>query len=133
MRRKILVVDDEEDIRRFLGTVLREKGYEVLLAAEGEKALDLAGRERPEVVLLDIMMPTMDGWEVLRRLKADAATAEIPVVLVSARTEARARALTEGTGVVDFVEKPFSLHDLLRRIEGVLRGTEPKPAGRGEP
>ena len=125
-------MDDEEDIRRFLGTVLREKGYEVLLAAEGEEALELAGRERPDLVLLDIMMPAMDGWEVLRRLKAHAATAEIPVALVSARTEARARALAEGTGVVDFVEKPFSLHDLLRRIEGALRGTEPRPAGRRE-
>lgn len=133
MRRKILVVDDEEDIRRFLGTVLKEKGYEVLLAAEGEEALELAGREQPHLVLLDIMMPAMDGWEVLRRLKADAVTAEIPVALVSARTEARARALAEGAGVVDFVEKPFSLHDLVRRIEGVFRGTEPRPARPGEP
>lgn len=133
MRRKILVVDDEEDIRRFLGTVLKEKGYEVLLAAEGEEALELAGREQPHLVLLDIMMPAMDGWEVLRRLKADAVTAEIPVALVSARTEARARALAEGARVVDFVEKPFSLHDLVRRIEGVFRGTEPRPARPGEP
>jgi DNA-binding response OmpR family regulator len=133
MRWKILVVDDEEDIRRFLGTVLKEKGYEVLLAAEGEEALALAGRERPHLVLLDIMMPAMDGWEVLRRLKADAHTARIPVAVVSARTEVRARALSEGAGVADFVEKPFSLHDLLRRIEGLLRGTEPQSARPRDP
>ena len=78
MRKKILVVDDEDDILNFLELVLSEKGYQVATASGGQEALTKAQLERPDLVLLDIMMPQMDGWEVLKLLRVDEDTAEVP-------------------------------------------------------
>jgi len=86
MKKKILVVDDEDDILNFLELVLGEKGFDVVTASGGQEALTKAQLERPDLVLLDIMMPQMDGWEVLKLLRVDEETAEIPVAMLSART-----------------------------------------------
>ena len=126
-KKKILIVDDEDDILHFLALVLREKGYEVVTASGGHEALTQAQIEQPDLVLLDIMMPQMDGWEVLKLLRVDEETAHIPVAMLSARTEAKDRVQGLQEGVVDYICKPFSLKELLSKIEQVLAGVAEKP------
>ena len=128
MRKKILVVDDEDDILHFLELVLREKGYDVATAAGGHEALTKAQIERPNLILLDIMMPQMDGWEVLKLLRVDEDTAAIPVAMLSARTEAKDRVQGLQEGAVDYICKPFSLQELLTKIETIFGQVE----GRGQ-
>jgi DNA-binding response OmpR family regulator len=120
MKKKILVVDDEEDILHFLELVLREKGYEVATASSGHEALTRAQIARPDLILLDIMMPQMDGWEVLKLLRVDDVTSDIPVAMLSARTEAKDRVQGLQEGAVDYICKPFSLQDLLAKIEAIF-------------
>jgi DNA-binding response OmpR family regulator len=122
MKKKILIVDDEEDILHFLELVLREKGYEVATAMNGQDALTLAQLEKPDLVLLDIMMPQMDGWEVLKLLRVDDETANIPVAMLSARTEAKDRVQGLQEGAIDYICKPFSLGELLAKIETIFGG-----------
>jgi DNA-binding response OmpR family regulator len=121
MKKKILIVDDEDDIRHFLELVLRQSGYDVYAAAGGEECLARAPQLRPDLILLDIMMPVIDGWEVLRQLKERADTAPLPVAILSARTEAKDRARGMGAGAVDYIGKPFALHELLKRIENIFK------------
>ena len=120
MTKKILVVDDEDDILHFLELVLREKGYDVATASGGHEALTKAQIEQPNLILLDIMMPQMDGWEVLKLLRVDEETADIPVAMLSARTEAKDRVLGLQEGAIDYICKPFSLQDLLAKIETIF-------------
>jgi DNA-binding response OmpR family regulator len=120
MGKKILVVDDEADILHFLELVLAERGYEVVTAAGGQQALAEARSHAPDLVLLDIMMPQMDGWEVLRLLRVDPRTAGIPVAMVSARTDAKDRVQGLQEGAVDYICKPFSLDELLAKVEGIF-------------
>ena len=119
-KKKILVVDDEDDILHFLELVLREKGYDVVTAAGGHEALTQAQIERPDLVLLDIMMPQMDGWEVLKLLRVDEGTSHIPVAMLSARTEAKDRVQGLQEGAIDYICKPFSLTELLGKIEAIF-------------
>jgi DNA-binding response OmpR family regulator len=121
MRKKILVVDDEDDILNFLELVLGEKGFDVITASGGQEALTRAQLEHPDLVLLDIMMPQMDGWEVLKLLRVDEETAEIPVAMLSARTEARDRVQGLQEGAIDYICKPFSLQELLGKIEAIFQ------------
>jgi DNA-binding response OmpR family regulator len=121
MKKKILIVDDEDDIRHFLELVLRQSGYDVYTAAGGEECMAQAPQLRPDLILLDIMMPVIDGWEVLRQLKGRADTAPLPVAILSARTEAQDRARGISGGAVDYIGKPFSLHELLKRIETIFK------------
>ncbi|HEY2946745.1 MAG TPA: response regulator [Vicinamibacteria bacterium] len=120
MKKKILVVDDEDDILHFLELVLREKGYDVATASGGHEALTKAQLEQPNLILLDIMMPQMDGWEVLKLLRVDEETADIPVAMLSARTEAKDRVQGLQEGAIDYICKPFSLQDLLVKIETIF-------------
>jgi DNA-binding response OmpR family regulator len=120
MKKKILVVDDEDDILHFLDLVLSEKGYAVKTAANGHEALTHAQRDPPDLVLLDIMMPQMDGWEVLKLLRVDEATARVPVAMLSARTEARDRVQGLQEGAIDYICKPFSLSELLEKIAAIF-------------
>jgi DNA-binding response OmpR family regulator len=119
-KKKILVVDDEDDILHFLELVLREKGYDVVTAGGGHEALTQAQIERPDLVLLDIMMPQMDGWEVLKLLRVDEETSHIPVAMLSARTEAKDRVQGLQEGAIDYICKPFSLQELLGKIEAIF-------------
>ena len=118
--KKILVVDDEEDILNFLELVLRERGYEVATASSGYEALTRTQMEKPDLVLLDIMMPQMDGWEVLKLLRVDEGTSHIPVDMLSARTEAKDRVQGLQEGAIDYICKPFSLQELLGKIETIF-------------
>ena len=118
--KRVLIVDDEDDILHFLELVLREKGYDVSTASGGHEALTKAQLERPHLILLDIMMPQMDGWEVLKLLRVDEETADIPVAMLSARTEAKDRVQGLQEGAIDYICKPFSLQDLLVKIETIF-------------
>ena len=122
--KKILVVDDEDDILHFLELVLKEKGYAVATASNGHEALTRAQIEKPDLVLLDIMMPQMDGWEVLKLLRVDEGTSHIPVAMLSARTEAKDRVQGLQEGAIDYICKPFSLQELLGKIETIFSQVE---------
>jgi DNA-binding response OmpR family regulator len=124
MKKKILVVDDEDDILQFLELVLREKGYDVVTAAGGQEALTRAQIEKPDLVLLDIMMPQMDGWEVLKLLRVDEETSDIPVAMLSARTEAKDRVQGLQEGAIDYICKPFALQELLDKIGTIFAQVE---------
>jgi two-component system, OmpR family, phosphate regulon response regulator PhoB len=127
---KILVVDDEPDVLRMLQVVLSRRGHDVLIAASGLEGLVTAQGEGPDLVLLDIMMEGMDGWEVLKLLKLEPGTRDIPVVMLSARTEPRDKIRGLQEGAVDYVTKPFSLRALVHTIEAVLEPPAAASEGR---
>jgi len=116
---KILVVDDEPGVRGFLRDLLAEEGYEVVLASDGEEALGLAELENPEVILLDINMPGIDGIEVCKRLKAREETRYIPIIIITALDDRGFLAYLEGAD--DFVTKPFNSMELTFRIRSMHR------------
>jgi diguanylate cyclase (GGDEF)-like protein/PAS domain S-box-containing protein len=113
---KILVVDDTPDSLRLLTNLLTEEGYDVRSAISGELALRAATNNPPELVLLDIHMPKMDGYEVCRRLKADPATREVPVIFVSAASETDEKVLGFDIGAVDYITKPYQRNELMARV-----------------
>ena len=127
-REKILVVDDEPDVRRLLEVVLGRQGYDVVSVGSGLEALVTAQREQPSLILLDIMMEGMDGWEVLRVLKMEEKTRGIPVVIVSARVEPKDKIRGLQEGAVDYITKPFSVTDVSESIGVLLRSDEEKEA-----
>lgn len=110
----MLIVEDEQDVAALIAGVLDLEGYEPRLAV-GENAMDQVHTFQPDVVLLDLMMPVVDGFEVARRLHADPKTAEIPIVVMTAMHDARKRA--SEIGASQFLAKPFDIDDLLGRIE----------------
>jgi CheY-like chemotaxis protein len=124
----VLVVDDEEGLRELVRVNLELAGYDVVEAADGEHALEQARRLRPSVILLDVMMPGMDGWEVLRRIKADpdAELATVPVIMLTARAGRVDRIQGGIEGAVRYVTKPFALAELEDAVVSVLGG-EPEP------
>jgi len=105
--RKILVVDDEERVREMLDFRLRLFGYDVVQAPNGREALEVARREQPDLVLLDVMMPELDGFQVCSRLKQDDATESIPVVFLTAKADAKDVTRAVNSGAVDYVVKPY--------------------------
>jgi DNA-binding response OmpR family regulator len=117
---KVLVVDDEAPIRLLCRVNLEAEDMDVLEAADGEQGLELARAEKPDVVLLDVMMPGMDGWQVAERLVEDAETADIPLVFLTARAELRDRARGLELGGVDYITKPFNPTELATVVEGLL-------------
>lgn len=119
--RRILVVEDDEAIREGLADALRSEGYEVLTAATGHDGLHLGLREDPDLVVLDINLPGLDGFEVLRRLRADAV--ETPVLLLTARGLERDRVRGLDLGADDYVVKPFNPAEVAARVRAVLRRT----------
>jgi DNA-binding response OmpR family regulator len=119
-RSTILVVDDEDDVLNLLRVVLERDGHRILTASDGETALTLAYDERPDAILLDIMMPGMDGWQVLRALKAEERTRPIPVAMVSARTEGREKIIGLQEGAVCYIEKPFSTAAVVAEVRSIL-------------
>ena len=115
--RRLLIVDDTPQNLQVLGGILREQGYKLSVAQSGAQALEVAHRVLPELILLDVMMPEMDGFEVCRQLKADPATAEIPVIFLTAKTEAEDVVRGFELGAVDYVTKPFNPPELLQRVQ----------------
>ncbi|HXV02539.1 MAG TPA: response regulator [Gaiellaceae bacterium] len=117
---KVLVVDDEPPIRLLCRVNLEAEGMEVLEAADGEEGLMTARAELPDVVLLDVMMPGMDGWQVAERLFESEETNQIPLVFLTARAELRDRARGLELGGVDYITKPFNPVELASVVEGLL-------------
>ena len=116
----VLLIDDESNARRMAGLLLEREGYQFLAAPNGEEGLTLAKVELPDVILLDVMMPKMDGFETLRRLKTDRDTKSIPVIMVTAKATERAIASSFQLGAVLHVEKPYETKDLLQKIEAAI-------------
>lgn len=127
MARRVLVVDDEPGIRRVLTGYLRADGFEVLEAGTGAEALRLARRAAPDLVLLDVMLPDLDGIEVLRQLRAASA---VYVILVTARTEEADTLVGLAVGADDYVTKPFSPREVVARVKAVLRRQRGPDLGR---
>jgi CheY-like chemotaxis protein len=121
---KILVVDDTPDMAKLMARAVQNQGYEVLIAGDGRFALQMASAERPDVVLLDIMMPRMSGIDVLRHLKADVKLREIPVILVSANSEDKDVIDGLEAGAHDYVTKPFKSPVLAARLRSAVRVKE---------
>jgi two-component system, cell cycle response regulator len=117
---RVLVADDEEDAREALRLVL-EPEYEVLVAADGQQAVEMARAGRPDVVLLDVNMPRLDGFQALERLRADPAISDIPVLFVSGRGDDAVKVRSLDLGAVDYLQKPFSERELRARVERTLR------------
>ena len=124
MPRTILVVDDDAEIRDLAELVLRGGGYAVAKASSGWDALDRVRREQPDLVLLDVNMPEMDGWELLRLLKADEKGRDLPVVMFTVKMEFRDKVHALQDGAYDYITKPFSYEDLLGRIERIFQSLE---------
>jgi two-component system cell cycle response regulator DivK len=119
---KILLVEDNEMNRDMLSRRLRRRGYEVLTAVDGESGLALTRSEAPALILMDMSLPGIDGWEVTRQLKADRATRAIPVIALTAHAMAGDREQALAAGCDDFDIKPIELDRLLGKIEALLGG-----------
>lgn len=126
--KKILVVDDEPDIVDLVSRQLHKEGFRVLAGADANDALRLIRLERPDLVILDLMLPGMDGLSVCRILKGDERTRLIPIIILTAKVEENDRVLGLEMGADDYVTKPFNLKELVARVKSVLRRTEEKPA-----
>jgi two-component system, cell cycle response regulator DivK len=118
---KILLVEDNEMNRDMLSRRLTRNGFEIVMAVNGQQGLDLASSENPDLILLDMSLPVMDGWETARRLKADAATAKIPVIALTAHAMVQDKEKALAAGCDDFDTKPVELPRLLDKINTLLR------------
>jgi len=126
-KRRVLVVDDERDIVDLVRYNLNKNGYTALVAVDGNTAIEIAQRELPDLIVLDLMLPGMSGMEVARRLKGDARTAHIPIVMLTAKGEETDVVVGLTLGADDYVTKPFSMKILLARLATVLRRGESVP------
>jgi two-component system, OmpR family, alkaline phosphatase synthesis response regulator PhoP len=128
MSKKILIVEDEKDIRDLLELYLKKEGYEVLGVKDGRTALEKASKEKFDLVLLDLMLPQMDGLEICRRLRSQPQTAALPIIMLTAKTEEADRIVGLELGADDYITKPFSPREVLARIKALHRRLEkPKP------
>jgi len=116
----ILVADDDPDIQSLVVLRLERSGYRVLRASDGQEALELALRERPDLAVLDITMPKLDGCEVTRSIREHAETAEMPVILLTARVQENDVTVGLDAGATDYVKKPFSPQELGARVASLL-------------
>ncbi|HHY38919.1 MAG TPA: response regulator transcription factor [Clostridia bacterium] len=125
MSAKILVVDDDEKIREILRAYLERDAYGVEEAADGEEALTTFERTKPDLVILDLMLPRLDGWEVCRRIRAKS---QVPIIMLTARGEEFDKVLGLELGADDYVSKPFSPRELMARVKAVLRRADTGPS-----
>ena len=121
-KRRILCIEDEPEMIDLIRLILERKGFEVLGAVGGQEGIEAIRREKPDLILLDLMMPDVDGWEVYRQMKADEALQRIPVVVVTAKAQSIDKVLGLHIAKVDdYVTKPFGPSDLLESVERVLQ------------
>jgi len=128
-RPRILILEDEPDIREILEYALKRDGFDVISAADGQAGLAAARRLVPDLILLDLMLPGMDGLEVCRQIRADSSTAGIAVIIVTAKGEESDVVLGLGLGADDYIAKPFKPHELVARTRAVLRRTRHAAVG----
>ena len=118
--KKILVVDDEQDIVETLKFVIEAKGYECICAYDGEEGLMLAKQEIPDLIILDVMMPKINGFKISRLLKYDNKYKNIPILMVTARSQDEDKLIGEETGADEYITKPFEIDDVIQRIDKYL-------------
>mgnify|MGYP001823926897 FL=1 len=128
MAQRILVVDDDREIVRLLRAYLEQAGYQVFSAYDGETALHIIRRECPDLVLLDLMLPDRDGWDVTRVVRGDPGLAATPILMLTARVEDHDKIVGLEMGADDYVSKPFNPREVLARIRAVLRRAHGEPA-----
>ena len=116
----VLAADDDEDILDLVAFRLERSGYTVIVARDGEEALELAAKELPDLAVLDVMMPKVDGFEVTRRLRADDATSRMPIILLTARSQDADVQQGFEAGADDYLRKPFSPDELRARVQAIL-------------
>ncbi|MFV1987650.1 MAG: response regulator [Gemmatimonadota bacterium] len=131
MDAQILVVDDEPDILSVLVYHLSREGYRVTTAVDGQGALTAATADRPDLIILDVMLPGMDGYEVLQRLRRDERMQATPIILLTARHEEGERVKGFEVGADDYITKPFSARELTLRVEALLRRSKAEPVSAG--
>ncbi|MGH9218167.1 MAG: response regulator [Vicinamibacterales bacterium] len=117
---KILIVEDDEASRDALGRRLQRRGYEVALAVDGQQAVSTAREIKPDLILMDLGLPVIDGWEATRRLKVDVLTQRIPIIVLSAHAMTNDRELALHAGADDFDSKPVNFERLVEKIEEIL-------------
>ncbi len=120
-RERILVIEDEADLREVLTYNLTREGFKVSAAADGATGLELAREKKPDLILLDLMLPDVDGLEVCRRVRQDPTLGTTPVIMVTAKNEETDVVLGLGLGADDYISKPFSVKELIARVKAVLR------------
>ncbi len=121
---KVLIIDDSRTVVAALSHMLRQSGYVPLGASDGEKGLELAVSEQPDLIFLDIVLPGLNGFAALRRLRKDPRTADIPVIMISGNPQAAEKFYLERIGADDFMKKPFGRAEVFTRIEKLVRGGE---------
>jgi DNA-binding response OmpR family regulator len=129
MARSVLIIEDDHNIADLLRLYLEKDGYEVRIAADGLKGMDAFHKEKPDLILLDVMLPGMDGWGVCRAIRAEDKT---PIIMLTAKSETEDKVFGLKQGADDYITKPFEMKEVLARIEAVLRrsGLEPAQAVR---
>jgi two-component system alkaline phosphatase synthesis response regulator PhoP len=126
MKEKILVVEDEKDIVKMLDYNLKKEGFRAISAHDGEDALDLVNREHPDLIILDLMLPGMDGLEVCKTLKKNTKTTSTPIIMLTAKSQESDKIVGLELGADDYVTKPFSPRELIARVKAVLRRIKEK-------
>lgn len=124
MAKRILLVDDERDLVFYTKLFLEEQGYEVLTAYDGAQALEVLEEERPDLIILDVVMPRVSGWDVMRELRDDPDRADIPILMLTARAEDADKARGWELGVTWYQTKPFELDELAMIVERILASVE---------
>jgi two-component system response regulator RegX3 len=126
---RIVLVDDDANLRHTLGYALRQEGFEVLVAEDGERGLEAFRQSRPDLVLLDVMLPKLDGFEVCRRIRRES---DVPILMLTARDTELDKVVGLELGADDYLAKPFSTRELVARVRALLRRTRPSSAPLGE-
>lgn len=121
---KILVVDDEADLVETIQFALELEGYNVLVASNGEEGLNMARQEKPDLILLDLMLPKLDGYKVCRLLKFDERYKYIPILMLTAKTQEKDKILGKETGANEYINKPFDMDELMAKIKSYLSKKE---------
>ena len=127
MSKKILIVEDDHNISELLQLYLKNEGYETVIANDGGEGIDQFRRFRPDLVLLDLMLPVMDGWGVLRTIRQDS---NVPVIMLTAKGETSDKVTGLKQGADDYITKPFEMKEVLARVEAVLRRTAEEETGK---
>ena len=125
MNERILVVDDDKEVVRLMRAYLEQAGYEVLVAYDGQTAMHILRRDRPELVLLDLMLPDQDGWEVTRQVRGDSSLAQTPIIMLTARVDVTDRIVGLEMGADDYVTKPYDPREVVARVRARLRSPAP--------
>lgn len=121
MEKKILVIDDDEDIRNLLYTTLSTEGFNVITTDSGKKGLELLMNIKVDCILLDVMMPEMDGWETLKMIRAQESTKDIPVIMVTVKDSRMDKLTAIKEKATDYITKPFSTEELIAKVKDVLK------------